>query len=138
MGALRRKEAGKTEWKRRILEKLEKPAADFKAAQKLGLVAWTGKGLQDDDPRSGTGTSPQRSHRIPQGCRMQGQGEGPWPGHDLGCFKRPQGTVGAEPQPKIKQAQPIKHVRGQRAETRVVQGEAPKIPESCWGVTGSS
>lgn len=76
MGTLRRNEAGKIEWKRRILEKLEKLVADFKAVQKLGLVAWTGKGFQDDDPRTGTGTSPERSHGIPQGWRDAGTRRG--------------------------------------------------------------
>lgn len=59
MGTLRRKEAGKTEGKGIILglEKLEKLVAVFKAMQKLGLVVGTGKWLQDDDPRTGTGTS---------------------------------------------------------------------------------
>lgn len=32
----------------------------------------------------------------------------------------------------------IKHVRGQKAETRVFQRGAPEIPVSSWRVTGSS
>lgn len=61
MGTLRRKEPEKTECKGIILglEKLEKLLAVFKAVQKLSLVAWTGKWLQDNDPRTGTSTSPQ-------------------------------------------------------------------------------
>lgn len=43
---------------------------------------------------------------CPRAGGVQGQGEGPWPGHDLSCFRWPQGTVGAGLQPKIKQTQP--------------------------------
>lgn len=105
LGTLRRKEAGKIEWKGIILgvKKLEKLVAGFKAVQKLGLVAWAGKWFQDDDPRTGTGTSDPTG--CPRAGGMQGQGEGPRPGHDLGCFKWSQGTVGAGTQPKIKQTQ---------------------------------